>query len=406
MSNKAPWWAILATAFPTSGRIKCGPSGCDIANLSSEMAVAYNRLNRSLKLVFVPFLRLSFVEVFVTRIVFHDLDAFSEAAGGMSGRFMPTSRSTEEWWVESAPAGPVLTQMLHVGGGATFFGEGKPNQIALQIPLAPPARVRLDGRPLESDSFLLITEGFPFTLSNVAPIRWTVVVVPSEHEMLESELMRSQMSRLLRKRSTLRTDTNRDHLNTIRLIAARLSAAADAISSDAVAARCAQEELIAAVARALESSSNPRPEQLGRPPFSRRRVISDVLGLLEASTGAPLSMAALCHATGVAERTMRNIFGEYFGVGPMRFQQIYQLREIRAALLAADPTETTVTRIAARFGVWDISLLAQNYKALFGELPSRTLRTSLRPAPPPLIASNSWLRYATRALSRASADDS
>ena len=47
----------------------------------------------------------------------------------------------------------------------------------------------------------------------------------------------------------------------------------------------------------------------------------------------------------------------------------------RAALLRADPQRDTVTRSAARFGLWDFSLFARNYKALFGESPSRTLRT-------------------------------
>ena len=69
----------------------------------------------------------------------------------------------------------------------------------------------------------------------------------------------------------------------------------------------------------------------------------------------------LCRATGVAERTLRNIFHEYFGVGPIRFLKVRQLQDIRQALLAADSTHETVTRIAARFGIWDFSLFARNY---------------------------------------------
>ena len=78
----------------------------------------------------------------------------------------------------------------------------------------------------------------------------------------------------------------------------------------------------------------------------------------------------------------------------MRLLKVRQLREIRAALLRADPQRDTVTRIAARFGIWDFSLFARNYKALFGESPSRTLRT-----PPNEVkarSSLSWLHYASR----------
>ena len=86
----------------------------------------------------------------------------------------------------------------------------------------------------------------------------------------------------------------------------------------------------------------------------------------------------LCRAADVSERTLRNIFQEYFGVGPMRLLKMRQLHEIRAALLTADPVHDTVASIAGRFGVWDFSLFARNYKALFGESPSETLRTRRR----------------------------
>jgi AraC-like DNA-binding protein len=96
--------------------------------------------------------------------------------------------------------------------------------------------------------------------------------------------------------------------------------------------------------------------------------------LIDASEGQPLFIDDLCNATQVSERTLRNIFQEYFGVGPMRLLKVRQLREIRSALLRGDPIADTVTKIAARFGVWDFSLFARNYRALYGEAPSQTLR--------------------------------
>ena len=88
------------------------------------------------------------------------------------------------------------------------------------------------------------------------------------------------------------------------------------------------------------------------------------------------------------------IFQMFFGVGPMRLLKVRQLREIRAALMRADPQRDTVTRIAARFGIWDFSLFARNYKALFGESPSRTLRTP--PSDLKVRSSLSWLHYASK----------
>jgi hypothetical protein len=63
-------------------------------------------------------------------------------------------------------------------------------------------------------------------------------------------------------------------------------------------------------------------------------------------------------------------------------------------LLAADPVHETVASIAGRFGVWDFSLFARNYKRLFGESPSQTLRTPAGSSD--YAEDNSWLSYAVR----------
>jgi hypothetical protein len=88
----------------------------------------------------------------------------------------------------------------------------------------------------------------------------------------------------------------------------------------------------------------------------------------------------------------------------MRLLKVRQLREIRSALLRGDPVADTVTRIAARFGVWDFSLFARNYRALYGEAPSQTLR---RPrdrrvrSPDDGALTPTWIGYAARRFAAA-----
>jgi AraC-like DNA-binding protein len=156
--------------------------------------------------------------------------------------------------------------------------------------------------------------------------------------------------------------------------------------------------VLSAVLHTIESSNVTRDRHLGRPQVPRNRVIARTLAVIESAQGKALFIDDLCRATEVSERTLRNVFLEYFGVGPMRLLKVRQLLEIRRALLAGDPGQETVARVAARFGVWDFSLFARNYKALYGESPSESLR---KPATKSMDTLGlSWVRYAERMFSQ------
>jgi AraC family ethanolamine operon transcriptional activator len=336
----------------------------------------------------------------MTRMVFEDFDRFTDALCGVIGRCVPTARSTTTWWVHDVSTGRAVTQTLQIGSAATFAGQGKQDEVALQIPLTDPAGIRIDGQPLDRDSFLLINEGHPFTLTATAASRWVGILVPVDHELLAAEFTQSLRPRRCPTSTTLHTRTDAEHLSTIRSLVARLAAATDSGALSEVAVRCAEEEIIGVVSRALEASSKPASRRLGRPAFSRGRIIARVLALMGGSAGAPLFVEDLRRAAGVSERTLRNVFHEFFGCGPMRLLKLRQLHEIRTALLAADPIHDTVTGIATRFGIWDLSLFARNYKALFGETPLQTLRSISTRAQRDTTVQATWLDYASRAFSQ------
>jgi AraC family ethanolamine operon transcriptional activator len=334
----------------------------------------------------------------MTRTVFQDFDQFADALCGVIGRCVPTARSTQEWWVHNVSTGRVLAQTFQIGSAATFAGVGKQDEVALQIPLTDPTKIRIDGQSLEHDSFLLIHEGHTFTLTTAETTRWAVIAVPWDHPLLAPEVMELLRTRLFCTRTTSRTETDPEHLIRVRSLAARLAAATHSGTVDTAAARCAEEEIVVVVSRALEASRKAPSKRLGRPTFSRDRVIASVLALLRDNAGAPLFAEDLRRAAGVSERTLRNVFHEYFGVGPMRLLKVRQLHEIRAALLAADPKQDTVTSVAARFGIGDLSLFARNYKALFGEAPLQTLRSAPPQPQRDVTVRARWLDYASRAF--------
>ncbi len=65
----------------------------------------------------------------MARLVFRDFDEFAEAITGVDGRFIPTARSTSEWWIEAVRPGSVSLQQIQIGSATTFAGDGESGRL-------------------------------------------------------------------------------------------------------------------------------------------------------------------------------------------------------------------------------------------------------------------------------------
>ncbi|MBL8451298.1 MAG: helix-turn-helix domain-containing protein, partial [Zoogloea sp.] len=61
-------------------------------------------------------------------------------------------------------------------------------------------------------------------------------------------------------------------------------------------------------------------------------------------------------------------------LNPVSFLRAMRLNGVRRALRKADGVHESVADVAARWGFWHLSHFAADYKAMFGELHSETLR--------------------------------
>jgi AraC-like DNA-binding protein len=107
-------------------------------------------------------------------------------------------------------------------------------------------------------------------------------------------------------------------------------------------------------------------------------VIARFSRLLEANPDRAIYLAEICAATGASERTLRTACEEHFGMGPIRYLSLRRMHLVRRALLRADASSTTVTRIATGHGFWELGRFSVSYRNLFGEHPSETLRRPMQ----------------------------
>ena len=86
------------------------------------------------------------------------------------------------------------------------------------------------------------------------------------------------------------------------------------------------------------------------------------------------SLLDLIDAVGTSPSTLLRAFNTHHGVSPMQYVKRLRLEAVRRSLLAADPQNGTVGRVASEFGFRQLGRFSAEYRSVFGELPSVTLR--------------------------------
>jgi len=117
----------------------------------------------------------------------------------------------------------------------------------------------------------------------------------------------------------------------------------------------------------------------GTPVSSRRRVVLDAEDLLRGRLDDPITIGALSRSVGVSERTLRNAFADVHRESPKRYFLHERLRRARQHLSDVRGAATTVTSVATQYGFYELGRFDLQYKAMFGESPSHTLRTHRPP---------------------------
>jgi AraC family ethanolamine operon transcriptional activator len=134
---------------------------------------------------------------------------------------------------------------------------------------------------------------------------------------------------------------------------------------------------IAAVLQACLAHAMPRTRQI-ESFVGRSQIVRRAEDFFRHHVGEPVSIAQLSLIAGVSERSLRNAFYDIYTTSPKRYLKLWQLHQVRRALRSASGEGDTVTDVATLHGFYELGRFAGEYKALFGEAPSRTLNEARR----------------------------
>jgi len=114
--------------------------------------------------------------------------------------------------------------------------------------------------------------------------------------------------------------------------------------------------------------------------LQRKACVHRAIDLVDRSS-APTRTLELAQAVGVSLRTLEHGFRELLGVTPAGYLRRHRMNRAHHDLSHADPRSQTVLEIALKWGFSHASRFSAEYRALFGVLPSETLRQTPRDNP-------------------------
>ena len=307
----------------------------------------------------------------MARLVFKEFDQFVESLSGLQGQYVLRSKQVRDWRLRSVDLDGVQLMMGQEGAARVYNGKAQEGYFHIYLLLSRDRSVVVDGQPFDRSQIAWIAPGKVFHTKTDGPIRWLDVAVSKNFGSRHIAARADEIDFSLLGRNVLST-VRQSPAPLIRLAHRlfRVDAQAPEALHTPAAEHAARMEVLDVVFRTVLPFKARAGTQ--RHSEDRKQMLQRGLELLETLEDTSICTADLCEAVGASERTVRNLFNDYFGMSPHRYLMTRRLHAIRSAIRHAARADT-VTSICARYGVWDFGRFAKQYRERFGTLPSQSL---------------------------------
>ena len=102
--------------------------------------------------------------------------------------------------------------------------------------------------------------------------------------------------------------------------------------------------------------------------------ITKVRDYLKENFEDEISIEQIAKELSISKRQLHDRFRSFYGLTPKKYLQVLRLHEVHKILLSSTTESTTVSEIAFKYGFRHLSFFTQEYKKLFNELPSESLK--------------------------------
>lgn len=123
----------------------------------------------------------------------------------------------------------------------------------------------------------------------------------------------------------------------------------------------------------LMQSLDHQPETVIVSTKKATRVVNTIIEYTQNYSDQLFAISDLCAITNTSRRTLQSCFEKIIGMSPALFLKYLRLNKVRKELSNMQEN-TSISNIAAHFGFWHLSQFSYDYKRLFLESPSDTLK--------------------------------
>ena len=246
------------------------------------------------------------------------------------------------------------------------------DRVAVAVPLELEGHARMCGEKSGRDSLHVFSSQPVFEF--YSPDRHVLVNVEIEPDKLSTEAMRT-LAASLRARTFAPlipmtpqvADRLRDLLRHTMAAAAKSTPIEDVTTQERI--ELLERTVLYAISEAMTMPA-PDADALATRRTKYWSLVNAVQERLQDASTCPLSIAELCVQLGISRRTAQYAFNDTLNLNPIAYLRAVRLNHVRRELRLGG----SVTSAATKWGFWHLSSFAQDYRAMFGELPSATAR--------------------------------
>jgi AraC family ethanolamine operon transcriptional activator len=231
----------------------------------------------------------------------------------------------------------------------------------------------IQGHELREDGVFILRGGEEFTLQRPRGMELLAVTFEAEDFLRLLDVRPwTTSARALLHRSVLLAP--RDSLQ--RLRRDLLALFAERWTPDAREAQAAEEQpasrvVFEALGYLFNAAAGARQ---GFGSASASYIVAECHRVVAARADAPPSIEELCRRLRTSRRTLQNSFRQVADSTAVHYLRCVRLNAVRRQLMSTRPVDLSVAQAATDQGFDHMSHFTERYKALFGELPSRTFR--------------------------------